>query len=86
MLANLFFNKTYWIGIILATLLFALGHFPVVYATVSNPSITLLGYVLIGNSIAGIFFGWLYWKKGLESAMIAHICTHLVMIAAESLM
>ena len=24
------------------------------------------------NDLAGLAFGWLYWKRGLESAMLAH--------------
>jgi len=78
-------NSTYWIGIILASILFGLGHFPVVFNTVPNPSITLLTYVLIGNSIAGLFFGWLYWRKGLEAAFIGHIFAHVAMIIGENI-
>ncbi|HMT71785.1 MAG TPA: CPBP family intramembrane metalloprotease [Saprospiraceae bacterium] len=78
-------NSTYWIGIILASILFGLGHFPVVFNTVPNPTITLLTYVLIGNSIAGLFFGWLYWKKGLEAAFIGHIFAHVAMIIGENI-
>ena len=78
-------NSTYWIGIILASILFAVGHFPVVFNTVQNPTITLLTYVLIGNSIAGLFFGWLYWRKGLEAAFIGHIFAHVAMIIGEQI-
>lgn len=76
-------DLTYWTGIILATIMFAVGHFPVVYSAVANPSTLLLAYILIGNSIAGIFFGWLYWKKGLEAAFIGHIFAHVAMIIGE---
>lgn len=76
-------NSTYWIGIILASILFALGHVPVAYSAVANPSFSLLSYILIGNSIAGVFFGWLYWKKGLEAAFIGHIFAHVAMIIGE---
>ena len=76
-------NVTYWTGIILASILFAVGHFPVVFNAVKNPTIELLAYVLIGNSIAGLFFGWLYWKKGLEAAFIGHIFAHVAMIIGE---
>ena len=78
-------NATYWIGIVLASILFAVGHFPVVFNTIPNPTIALLTYVLIGNSIAGLFFGWLYWKKGLESAFVAHICAHVAMLIGENI-
>lgn len=73
-------TKIYWIGIVISSIIFALGHFPIVFKTVNNPSFILLFYVLIGNSIGGLIFGWLYWKKGLEAAMVAHIFAHLTMV------
>ena len=78
-------TTTYWTGIILAAILFAFGHFPIAFSAVKHPSISLLTYILIGNSIAGIFFGWLYWKKGLEAAFIGHIFAHIAMILGENL-
>lgn len=78
-------NRTYWTGIILSAILFALGHFPVVFYAVSNPTVTLLSYVLIANSTAGIIFGWLYWKKGLEAAFIGHMFAHVAMMAGEQI-
>ncbi|WP_194775376.1 CPBP family intramembrane glutamic endopeptidase [Pararhodonellum marinum] len=75
----------YWIGIILSSLIFAVGHFPVVFQTVGNPSIVMISYVLLGNTIGGLVFGWLYWKKGLESAFLAHIFAHVVMVLTESI-
>ena len=78
-------SLTYWTGIILASILFAVGHFPVVFNAVKNPTIELLAYILIGNSIAGLFFGWLYWKKGLEAAFIGHIFAHVAMIIGEQI-
>jgi len=70
----------FWFGILVSSIIFALGHFPVAYQALESPSIGLLTYILIANSIGGIVFGWLYWKKGLESAFIAHIFTHIVIL------
>jgi len=76
----------YLLGIIVAATIFALGHFPIVYQAVGNPTTGLLTYILIGNSIGGIIFGWVYWKKGLESAFIAHIFAHVMMLLAEPIL
>ncbi len=73
----------FWIGIIIASVIFALGHLPIAYQAVENPSRGLLTYILIGNTIGGLIFGWLYWKKGLESAFLAHIGAHIIMLVAE---
>ena len=78
-------NSTYVTGIILAALLFAIGHFPAVFQAIPNPSSMLMIYILTGNAIAGIAFGWMYWKKGLEAAFIAHIFAHVAMIIGENL-
>ena len=76
-------NSTYIIGILLSSLLFAVGHLPVVFSTVAEPSAMLIAYIILGNASAGILFGWLYWKKGLEAAMIAHIFAHITMMIGE---
>jgi len=83
----LFYNClfVYWIGILISSVIFALGHFPIAFQAVSNPSGLLLNYILHGNSIGRVIFGWLYWKKGLETAFIAHIFTHIIMILGEPL-
>jgi len=73
-------DLSYWIAILTSSLLFGIGHLPAVYAAVDSVDVFLLAYIIIGNTLGGIVFGWLYWKKGLESAMIAHIFTHVVML------
>lgn len=78
-------NINYWTGIVLSSLIFAIGHFPAVFQSVENPSMAFLSYIVLGNSIGGLAFGWLYWKKGLEAAMIAHIFAHVVMVIATML-
>ena len=34
---------------------------------------------LLLNGIAGIAFGWLYWKRGIEMAMLAHFSADIVL-------
>ncbi len=72
-----------WVSIAVSTLLFALGHLPAMYSAVAHPSASLFAYVMLGNSIGGLIFGWLYWRKGLEAAMIAHMAAHAVMVGGD---
>ncbi|BDD05813.1 abortive infection protein [Aureibacter tunicatorum] len=72
----------YWFGIAFSSILFGIGHLPIVFTVVDSPSVWLLIYIVLANSVGGIIFGWLYWKKGLESSMIAHIFTHIVLVMA----
>lgn len=76
---------TYWTGIIIASIIFAIGHFPAVFNSLHNPSLVIISYILIGNSVGGIMFGWLYWKKGLESAFIAHVFAHVILVLVEQI-
>ena len=73
----------YWTGIMVAALLFAVAHFPIAFQAVDQPSALLITYLLVGNTIGGIIFGWLYWKKGLESAFLAHIFAHVVIVIGD---
>ncbi len=75
----------YWIGIALAALLFAAGHLPLLFSSHGSPSAGLVGAVLIGNSIGGMLFGWLFWRRGLEAAMMAHALAHIFAAAAVAL-
>lgn len=65
-----------WGAITLAALLFAVGHLPAALATgFSGPLLVLR--VLLLNTIAGAVFGWLFWRRSLEAAMVAHASVHV---------
>jgi hypothetical protein len=58
---------------------------PVMEATVqqlsakhSPFSITVLVRAVLLNGIYGTVFGYLYWKRGLESSMISHLTADLL--------
>ncbi|RKW23809.1 CPBP family intramembrane metalloprotease [Candidatus Gracilibacteria bacterium] len=74
-------NYIFWFGIIISSIIFGILHLPIVIISL-NGAITwqLIGYIIFGNAIVGVVFGYLYFKKGLETAMIAHIVTHIVFI------
>lgn len=66
-----------WISIVLSAILFAIGHMGTTSLLAPLTPIVLLRMILL-NGIAGIAFGWLYWKKSLEVAMVAHGTVHIV--------
>jgi hypothetical protein len=74
----------YFIAIILSALLFALAHLPTVYALTPDVNATLITYIIVGNSIAGLIAGYLFCQYGLESAIFSHITFHLVFMLANS--
>lgn len=67
-----------WIANILAAVLFGLGHLPALAPLVPLTPLVIARTVVL-NGLLGIVFGWLYWKRGLEAAMISHFSADLVL-------
>jgi len=67
-----------WISIILAAVIFGLGHLPATSQITALTTAVIVRAVVL-NGVGGIIFGWLYWKKGLESAIIAHFSADIVL-------
>ncbi|HCU30069.1 MAG TPA: abortive phage infection protein [Sphaerochaeta sp.] len=61
----------------IAALIFALGHLPATKMAFGEITSLLLVRTLLLNGVLGFVFGLLYWKKGLQYAMLAHALTHL---------
>lgn len=76
---KLFKNKLHWIAIILSSLVFAAGHLPATEALFGEINTILLARCILLNGIGGIFFGYLYWKKGFEYGVFAHMSTHIAL-------
>ncbi|MEX1662144.1 CPBP family glutamic-type intramembrane protease [Thioclava sp. 15-R06ZXC-3] len=66
-----------FLGVVfLSAILFGVGHLPAMAAlTPLNPIVILRTVGL--NALLGLAFGWLFWRRGLEHTMVAHIATHL---------
>ena len=67
-----------WFSIFISSILFGLGHLPIALKF-APLSVWLVAKIVTLNGIAGVAFGWLYWKKGLESAMIAHFSADIIL-------
>lgn len=46
-------------------------------------TLALTLFVIVSNSAFGLIAGYLYWRKGLESAVLAHALTHIVLFTAS---
>jgi len=69
-------------AIVVSSVAFGLGHLPIAFALVEHVTAPTVFFVITANSVFGLIAGYLYWKKGLESAVIAHMLTHVVIVAA----
>jgi membrane protease YdiL (CAAX protease family) len=68
----------YWSAIVLAALLFAAGHLPLAIKLLGSAPIVIVRTLAL-NFPAGVVFGWLYWKRGLEHAMVSHFAADIVL-------
>lgn len=71
-------NTGMWLAIIIAAIIFGIGHLPAVMAITALTPLVIVRTIVL-NAVGGIIFGWLYWKKGLESAMISHFSADIVL-------
>jgi hypothetical protein len=67
-----------WIANLLAALGFAAIHIPQAKALLGL-SAPLMLFIFVGNGVPGLVFGWLYWRRGLLAAMLAHFGLDLVL-------
>lgn len=67
-----------WTAIVIGAVLFGLGHLP---ATALLTRITpyVVAHAILLNGIAGVIFGYLYWRQGIESAMLSHFSADIVL-------
>lgn len=68
-----------WSAICLSSLFFGLGHLPMAIATGFPLNILGVSRILLLNGLPGLVFGWLYWRYGLESGMVAHFSGDIVL-------
>ncbi len=72
-------STIFWLAIVIAAIVFGLGHLPATAALGVPLNNLIVTRAILLNGIPGIVFGWLYWKRGLESAMVAHFSADIVL-------
>ncbi|UFJ41746.1 CPBP family glutamic-type intramembrane protease [Brevibacillus humidisoli] len=74
----------YWVAIVTAATIFGLLHLPATEQAFGELTPLLVARGIVLNSLLGIFFGYLFWKKGLEYAILSHmvadLCLHAVFV------
>ncbi|TKX85667.1 CPBP family intramembrane metalloprotease [Halorubrum sp. SS5] len=69
-----------WAAIGVSAVLFGVGHLPALAQAVGLTPALVARTVLL-NAVAGVAFGWLYWRRSLEAAMVAHAAFHVPLVA-----
>jgi hypothetical protein len=70
-------------AILVSSLIFGLGHLPIAGVILPQFTVAVVIFVIVANSAFGVVAGYLYWKHGLESAVIAHMLCHIVLALAS---
>ncbi|MFI4958739.1 MAG: type II CAAX prenyl endopeptidase Rce1 family protein [Lysobacterales bacterium] len=73
------------VAIVLAALLFGAGHLPAAFAIGVAHTPLAIARIVPLNALVGLIAGGLFWKYGLEHAMLAHFCADLVLHVAVPL-
>jgi membrane protease YdiL (CAAX protease family) len=71
-----------WLAIVVSALVFGAGHLPAAAALVGELTDDIVLFVVGLNTAFGVLFGYLFWRYGLEAAMIAHGTAHVVSYVA----
>jgi hypothetical protein len=76
-------NASFVLAILISALMFGAGHLPIAAYYAGGLTRWLVAFVILGNASFGLVAGWLYWRKGIEAAMFAHVATGAVLYAAS---
>jgi Type II CAAX prenyl endopeptidase Rce1-like len=61
----------FWVANVVSALLFGAGHLPVVLQLGAVTPVAV-AYVVVANSLVGLLCGLLFFRQGLEQAILAH--------------
>ena len=68
-----------WMAIFTSAVLFGIGHLPATALLVELTPLVIVRAIVL-NGIGGVVFGWLYWQRGLATAMVAHFAADIVLL------
>ncbi len=71
-----------WVAIVVSAVMFGVGHLPALAAAFELTTPLVIRTVVL-NALAGLVFGWLFWRRSLETAMIAHAAFHVALVVTS---
>ena len=75
-------NGIVWGAIIISATIFGAGHLPATHLLLGHLTAFAIVSVIAGGALFGIVAGWLYWRYGLESAILCHGVSHIAAYVA----
>ena len=74
-------NSLMFVSIILSALIFGAAHVPQFVHGMTPEAPLLIFRIMIINLISGMTFGMFFWKKGFETAVLAHFVVDFILYA-----
>ena len=71
-----------WFAIVASAVVFGVAHLPVLMTASGELTTQAVLFIVFANAAFGIVAGWLYWRRGLEAAILAHALAHALSAAA----
>lgn len=68
---------------VMAPVAFGVGHLPALASTIGFTTALVVRTVLL-NAVVGVALGWLFWRRSLETAMVAHAAFHVVLVGVSA--
>ncbi len=68
-----------WLSILLVSIIYGIGYIVSLSSSIEMSVIFSLGTLTL-TVMSGSIFGWLYWKKGLEAAILANFTATLTLL------
>jgi hypothetical protein len=68
----------FWLALVIAAIAFGAGHLPAANHVWGLSTIVVVRTVAL-NALGALVFGWLYWKRGIEMAMLGHFSADIVL-------
>jgi membrane protease YdiL (CAAX protease family) len=68
----------FWPANVAAAVLFGLGHLPVTSHLIPLTPVVIARAIVL-NAIVGLVAGYLFWRRGIEMAMLSHFSADIVL-------
>ncbi|BDP44230.1 hypothetical protein DAETH_41990 (plasmid) [Deinococcus aetherius] len=65
-----------WGAVVFSAVLFGVGHLGAA-GLVTDLTPAFVARTILLNALVGVAFGWLYWRRNPETAMLAHASWHM---------
>jgi len=71
-------TRVFWTANIIAAILFGLGHLPATAELVPLTPLVITRAIIL-NGVLGLVAGFLYWRRGIEMAMLCHFSADIAL-------